>query len=266
MTGAKPLPDFSIFIIALNEADRIGRTIEAVRSLSDDIIVVDSGSTDGTQETAKLAGARVIHNDWPGYGPQKRFAETQCRHNWLFNLDADEFVPPELAEEIRNVMQQERQSFDGVEIPITEMFPGERAPHRFAYTLKPVRIYNRQRGRYVESIVHDRVAFDQPPRLKRLKQIIHHVSVRSIGDQIDKLNAYSTMQAKDMELRGKPVSTFRLLVEFPAAFLKAYIMRRHFLRGRYGIMTSMNFAFYRWLRVAKDVERRMLEKDPSRNK
>jgi glycosyltransferase involved in cell wall biosynthesis len=265
MTGAKPLPDFSIFIIALNEADRIGRTIEAIRGLSDDIIVVDSGSTDGTQEIAKRAGARVMHNDWPGYGPQKRFAESQCRYEWLFNLDADEFVPPELVEEIRDLMT-EHKNFDGVEIPIAEMFPGEKKPHRFAYTLNPVRIYNRQRGRYVESIVHDRVAFDQPPRLKRIKHIIHHISVRSIGDQIDKLNAYSTMQAKDMALRGKPVSAWRLFVEFPASFLKAYIMRRHFLRGVYGFMTSMNYAFYRWLRVAKDVERRLLEKDPADNK
>jgi glycosyltransferase involved in cell wall biosynthesis len=266
MTGATPLPDFSIFIIALNEADRIGRTIEAVRSLSDDIILVDSGSTDGTQEIAKLAGARVIHNDWPGYGPQKRFAEMQCRHNWLFNIDADEFVTADLVDEIRGLMQQDRESFDGVEVPIAEMFPGEKAPHRFAYTLKPVRIYNRQRGRYAESIVHDRVAFDQPPRIKRLKHIIHHVSVRSIGDQIDKLNAYSSMQVKDMAIRGKPVSTLRLFVEFPSAFFKAYVIRRHFLRGIYGFMTSMNFAFYRWLRIAKDVERRMLEKDSARNK
>jgi glycosyltransferase involved in cell wall biosynthesis len=260
MNRAQPLQDFSVFIITRNEADRIGRTIEAIRALSDDIVVVDSGSTDGTQDIAKMAGARVIHNDWPGYGPQKRFAEDQCRHRWLLNIDADEIVPPNLATEIRTAMQQERDAFDGLEIPIAEMFPGEQAPHQFAYKLNPVRIYHRERGRYVMSIVHDRVAFDQQPRLRRLKHVIHHISVRSIGDQIDKLNTYSSMQAKDMAMRGAPVSSWRMFTEFPAAFFKAYIMRRHFLRGRYGFMTSMNFAFYRWLRVAKDVERRMLEK------
>ena len=90
----------SVFIIAKNEADRIGETIRAVRDLTDDLVVVDSGSTDGTQDVAEELGARVIFNAWPGYGPQKRFAEEQCRHDWLLNLDADEVVPPDLAAEI----------------------------------------------------------------------------------------------------------------------------------------------------------------------
>ncbi|MDP3317718.1 MAG: glycosyltransferase, partial [Bosea sp. (in: a-proteobacteria)] len=76
------MPLLSIFIIARDEADRIERTIKAVRSLSDDIVLVDSGSTDGTQEIAARLGARVIFNNWPGYGQQERFAEDQCRHDW----------------------------------------------------------------------------------------------------------------------------------------------------------------------------------------
>ncbi|CAA9321253.1 MAG: Possible glycosyltransferase 2 fused to TPR-repeat domain, partial [uncultured Microvirga sp.] len=91
----------SIFLIARNEADRIGDVIRAVRDLSDDIVVVDSGSTDGTQSVAEALGARVIFNPWKGFGPQKRFAEEQCRHEWLLNLDADEVVPPKLKAEIR---------------------------------------------------------------------------------------------------------------------------------------------------------------------
>ncbi|GMA76660.1 hypothetical protein GCM10025880_30770 [Methylorubrum aminovorans] len=88
-----PLP-ISVFIIVKNEADRLGASLAAVRDLADDIVVVDSGSTDGTQALAASLGARVIHNDWPGYGRQKRFAEGQCRHDWVLNLDADEVVPP----------------------------------------------------------------------------------------------------------------------------------------------------------------------------
>jgi hypothetical protein len=90
--------------------------------------------------------------------------------------------------------------------------------------------------------------------------MIHHFSVRSIGDQMAKLNDYTTQQAKDLALRGDHVPTWRLFVEFPASFFKAYVLRRHAVRGIYGFMTSMNYAFYRWLRVAKDVERRMVEK------
>ncbi len=259
MNGQAPVRDLSIFIIARNEADRIGRTIAAVRGLSDDIVVVDSGSTDGTQTEAEKAGARVVHNDWPGYGPQKRFAEDQCRHLWLLNIDADEVVPDDLAQEIRLALAEGAPGVDGFEIRIAEIFPGERKPHPLAYALAPVRLYRKDRGRYADSIVHDRVEFPPDANFRRLRGTIHHFSVRSIGDQMEKLNRYTTDQARDLAARGGRVPTWRLFVEFPASFIKAYVFRRHALRGVYGFMTSMNFAFYRWLRVAKDVERRKLE-------
>lgn len=256
MAAEGPVRDLSIFIIARNEVDRIGPTIAAVRGLSDDIVVVDSGSTDGTQKAAAAAGARVLHNDWRGYGPQKRFAEEQCRHLWLLNVDADEVIPDDLAAEIRSVLTDGAPDVDGFEIRIAEIFPGERKPHPLAYALAPVRLYRKDRGRYAESIVHDRVEFPADAKFRRLKGTIHHFSVRSIGDQLDKLNRYTTQQALDLAARGQHVPTWRLFVEFPASFIKAYVLRRHALRGVYGFMTSMNFAFYRWLRVAKDVERR----------
>lgn len=255
--GLSGLP-LSIFIIARNEADRLPRTIDAVRALSDDIVVIDSGSTDDTVVRAEALGARVIHNDWPGYGPQKRFAENQCRHPWLLNLDADEWVPPHLADEIRALFAGTGPAADAYEIRIAEVFPGEAAPHPLAYALPPVRLYHRDRGRYSASPVHDRVDLVPGARVARLKGIVHHFSVRSIGDQIAKLNAYADQQVADLAARGKSIPAWRLLVEFPAAFFKAYVLRRHFVRGFYGFITAMNFAFFRWLRVAKDYERRSL--------
>jgi glycosyltransferase involved in cell wall biosynthesis len=240
----------SIFVIAHNEADRIGRTLAAVRHLTDDLVVVDSGSTDETVAVAEAHGARVIFNPWPGYGPQKRFAEDQCRHQWLFNIDADEVVPPDLAAEIAALFAYETR--------IAEIFPGEAAPHRFAYALAPVRLYRRDKGRYSDSTVHDRVVLAPGARVRRLKGTIHHFSVRSLGDQLAKLNSYTDAQADNLEERGERVSILRLYLEFPAAFLKAYIGRRHFVRGVYGFMTAMNFAFYRYLRIAKHIERRLL--------
>ncbi|MGL4636030.1 MAG: glycosyltransferase family 2 protein [Beijerinckiaceae bacterium] len=265
-SGKTTVPNLSIFIIAKNEVDRIGPTIEAVCALSDDIIVVDSGSTDGTQSLASRLGARVIHNDWPGYGPQKRFAEDQCKHLWLLNIDADEVVPEALAAEIRSVLSPAPDSVDGFEIRIAEIFPGEGEPHPLAYALAPVRLYRKDKGRYVDSLVHDRVAFGEGATFRRLKGVIHHFSVRSIGDQMAKLNDYTSQQAVDLAKRGDHVPTWRLFVEFPLSFFKAYVMRRHAVRGVYGFMTSMNYAFYRWMRVAKDVERRMLEKSARKKK
>jgi glycosyltransferase involved in cell wall biosynthesis len=251
------VPQLSIFIIARDEADRIGRTITAVRSLSDDIVLVDSGSTDGTQAIAEKLGARVVFNPWPGYGQQKRFAEEQCRHDWLLNIDADEVVPSDLADEIAALFAGPGPTADAYKIRIAEIFPGEPAPHRFAYALAPVRLYRKDKGRYSPSPVHDRVDLAPGATVARLKGTVHHYSVRSLGEQMTKLNSYSDAQADDLDRRGQSLSVFRLAVEFPANFIKAYIGRRHALRGVYGFMTAMNYAFYRYLRVAKHWERRL---------
>jgi glycosyltransferase involved in cell wall biosynthesis len=249
----------SVFIIAQNESDRIGETIRAVRHLTDDLVLIDSGSTDGTQAVAAELGARVIYHPWPGYGPQKRYAEEQCRHTWLLNIDADEVLPPELASEIEALFADGGPSLDAYKVRIAEIFPGEGAPHPLAYALAPVRLYRRDRGRYSSSLVHDRVDLSPGARVGSLKGIIHHKSVRSLGDQIDKLNRYSDQQAVDLEIRGISIPTWRVFVEFPAAFLKAYVGRRHFVRGTYGFLTAMNYAIARHLRLAKHYERKRVE-------
>lgn len=248
----------SVFIIAKNEADRIGDTIRAVRDLTDDLIVVDSGSTDGTQAVAEALGARVIFNEWPGYGPQKRFGEDQCRHDWMLNLDADEVVPPNLAAEIRALFAKGEPPRQAYRIRIAEIFPGEAAPHPLAYTLTPVRLYRKDAGRYSPSLVHDRVDLNPGAKVGRLKGTVHHWSVRSLGDQLAKLNRYSDQQAVDLEIRGVAIPTWRVFFELPAAFIKAYIGRRHALRGTYGFLTAMNYAMSRHLRLAKHYEKRRL--------
>ncbi|GGE40343.1 putative glycosyltransferase RP128 [Agaricicola taiwanensis] len=251
----------SIFLICFNEVDRIEAAIAAVRGLTDDIVVTDSGSSDGTREMAERLGAKVFLNTpFPGYGPQKRFAEDRCRHDWVLNIDADEIVPSRLAEEIRTLFRNGEPAADAYRIPIAEIFPGEGTPHPWAYTLKPVRLYRLSRGRYVESTVHDRVALEPGARIGDLKTAMHHFSVRSLGDQIAKLNAYSDMQAADLEKRGVSLPSWRIFTEFPLSFLKAYVIRRHFVRGVYGFMTAMNYAFSRHLRLAKHIEQRRLEK------
>lgn len=252
------VPNLSIFIISRNEADRIGRTIDAVRALSDDIVVIDSLSTDGTQKVAEAHGARVVEHAFEGYGRQKRFGETQCRHPWLLNIDADEVIPPDLAAEIAALFANGEPAKDAYRIRIAEIFPGEGAPHPFTYALTPVRLWHHDKGTYSESPVHDRVDLVKGARIGKLKGTIHHFSVRSLGAQIAKLNAYTDDQVTDLEARGLSISPARMVLEFPLNFIKAYVLRRHALRGAYGFMTAMNFAFYRYLRAAKSIERKRL--------
>lgn len=251
------LPALSVFIIACNEVDRIGAAISAVRELSDDIIVVDSGSTDGTQALAASYGARVIHHDWPGYGLQKRFGEDQCRHAWLLNIDADEIVTPQMKAAIKAALARPDLKPCGFATKIIEMFPGESKAHKWAFALSPVRLYHKAVGRYSSSPVHDRVQLVAGTEVLKLDGIIEHRSIRSLGHELIKLNAYADMQADDLDAKGRKLPAARVILEFPLAFLKAYVGRRHFVRGLYGFMTAMNYAFYRYLRAAKHWERRL---------
>jgi hypothetical protein len=166
-------------------------------------------------------------------------------------------VPPNLAGEIRRVFDKGEPPVAAYRLGIAEIFPGELKPHRWAYTLWPVRLYRRDRGRYSPSPVHDRVDLEPGTPTRRLRGVIHHFSVRSLGDQLDKLNRYSDQQADDLAARGVEIPTWRVFVELPTNFLKAYFGRRHFARGVYGFLTAMNYAISRHLRVAKHYERRV---------
>lgn len=252
MTTMTPVLPISIFVITKNEGGRIGRTLEAVAGLADEVVIVDSGSSDDTVAIAEAAGARVIVNSpFPGYGPQKRFAEETCRNNWVLNIDADEVVSPALREEIVRLFSAGTPLADAYEIRIIDMLPGETAPPLFAYSVSPVRLYRLSRGRYRNSTVHDRVELQAGARTGRLGAPILHYSITSISDQMEKLQRYSTMQAKDLLASGRAPSRLRIVTEFPLSFLKAYVGRRYALRGVYGYLVSLNYAYYRSLRLAK---------------
>jgi glycosyltransferase involved in cell wall biosynthesis len=247
----------SVFIIALNEVDRLEASIKSVQSISDDIVVIDSGSTDGTQALAQSLGARVIHHDWPGYGLQKQFGEDQARHDWLLNIDADEVVSPQLALAIRAALDQQGDVPAAFKTDIVEMFPGESKPHPWAFVLSPVRLYHKKAGRYSASPVHDRVDLSAGIVGQKLDGVIEHRSIRSLSHELIKLNRYTDLQVADMAKKGRKLSPARLVLEFPLAFFKAYLLRRHFIRGLYGFMTAMNYAYFRYLRSAKHWEQRL---------
>jgi glycosyltransferase involved in cell wall biosynthesis len=249
-----PIPDLSVFIITRNEADRLAETLHAIENLASEVIVVDSGSSDETVAIARAAGARVVVQPWLGYGPQKRFGEDQCSGAWLLNLDADEVVPPPLAAEIRELFARGEPPHPAYKVLIADQFPGQSRPSRFAHGPVPVRLYRRDAGRYRDSPVHDRVVLSPGASVGRLREKIHHRSMRSLTHQVEKLNFYSSMQAADLVARGKRVRPWRLLFEMQLAFIRYYFVRRYFLQGFYGFTIATNAAFSRYLRLAKAVE------------
>lgn len=245
----------SVFIIALNEADRISHAIDSVRDWVDEVIVIDSGSKDNTQEISREHGAKVLFNTWPGYGQQKRFGEEQCRNHWILNIDADEVISSELREEMIALFSNGEPSIKGYRTRIVEIMPGETAASRFAHSITAIRLYDIRHGRFSDSSVHDTVRMKEDAA-GVLRGIVHHRSSRSISHSVDKLNRYSSMQAENMAMRGRimPLLTVRLLIEFPMAFLKAYFQRRYIFKGMPGFVNAMIYAFSRFARVAKHYE------------
>ncbi|MGL4812627.1 MAG: glycosyltransferase family 2 protein [Beijerinckiaceae bacterium] len=251
----------SAFFIAFNEADRLPQALRPVLGLCAEVIVIDSGSTDGTREIAAAMGARVFTNaPFPGYGAQKRFGEDRCSHRWILNLDADEELSDTAVAHIRALFAAGEPAFDGVRMPITEMFPGEAKPHRFAYAVKKVRLYAKDRGRFDASPVFDDVRMAEGAHIASIRGVVMHRSIRSLGDQLRKLDSYTDKQVADMVARGRRLPRWRLFVEFPVSFLNAYFIRRHCVRGVYGFLTAMNYAWFRYMRAAKFTEHELLQR------
>ncbi len=243
----------SVFIIAKNESDRIHQPINSVKGWVEEIIVIDSGSTDATVKTAEALGARVLYNPWPGYGLQKRFAEDQCKNRWLMNIDADEEITPALKAEIHGLFKSGEPPEAGFTFRIRDLLPGEPKLSRFAHTNYVLRLYNREKGRFSDSPVHDSVIVTGGST-RILNAPVLHRSYRSWAHVVEKMNFYSTMQAENLQKKGVSFATTRMLVEIPFAFFKDYILRGYILRGRRGFINAVLYSFGRFLRIAKYLE------------
>lgn len=226
----------SCCIIARDEADRIERCILAVRDLADEVVVVDSGSTDDTVDRAKALGARTFFRAWDGYGPQKRFAEDCASHAWILNIDADEVVTPELAQEIRTLLSIAQPPLPAYRVRMPTVFPGASKPRLWAESHNYVRLYDRRKVRFRDSLVHDTVDTAHHP-VGQLEHIALHYSNRSIAHVRQKLDRYTHLQAK--ELRKSPLAIWlRLPLEYPLVFFRYYVLRRNFTGGMFGLQSS----------------------------
>jgi glycosyltransferase involved in cell wall biosynthesis len=243
--------DLSCCIIARNEGDRIERCILAVRDLVDEIVVVDSGSTDGTVEKAKSLGAKVFFHPWDGYGPQKRYAEDCAEHDWILNLDADEVVTPELAREIAALMRRphEEDLAPAYRFRQVTVYPGHDRPRLWADFHNYVRLYDRRRVRFRESRVHDTVDTGSYP-VKQLGGIALHHSWRTLGHVRAKLESYTDLQAKELK-KSRWQIVARLPFEYPILFVRYYLLRRNFTGGWIGLRVAHEIARARTRRLIK---------------
>lgn len=253
--GKYPL---SVFIIAKDEEDRIPDSIKSVIDWVEEVIVIDSGSSDRTVEVSETMGAKVIFNEWSGYGPQKVFGETQCQHPWILNIDADEAVSVGLQAEIKRLFDDhsiENHHAYHIPIKISTRF-ATKLPGRFAPSNDPIRLYHKHHAGFKDSSIHDSVVLKSlDSSIGRLQHIMIHRCFRSYRHAVEKINFYSSMQAEHMWNKGRKPSKIRILIEPIIAFLKAYTLRRYFLLGIDGFIESVIYAFSRTLRLAKAHEK-----------
>ena len=217
----------SVIIIAKNEAANIGACIESV-SWADEIIVVDSGSTDDTASLARGMGAQVYeHPDWPGFGPQKNRALGYATGVWVFSIDADERVTAALRAELEQAMREAQA--DGYFCPRLSQFCGTFIHHCGWYPDYVLRLFRRGAGRFSDSLVHESVLLTG--KSDRLKTPLLHYSYLTLGDVERKVEQYSTAAAQQMFIAGKRASLAGAILSGAWAFLRTYVMRLGVLDG-----------------------------------
>jgi glycosyltransferase involved in cell wall biosynthesis len=237
----------SATIITLNEERNIARAIESL-GCADEILVIDSGSTDRTFEIATSLGARVIEEPWRGYAAQKNHASACAAHDWILSLDADESLSPALAEEIL-ALKAAGARFDGYSFPRLARYLGRWIHHSGWYPDRKVRLYHRAKARWEGDYVHESVRVDGTTG--ELSGDLLHYTCDSLSEHLRTLDRYTTLAAQELALRKRPVTMRRLALDPAWTFLRTYILQRGFLDGPEGFAIAWMAALYTFLKYAK---------------
>jgi glycosyltransferase involved in cell wall biosynthesis len=231
-------------IITLNEERKIARTIESMRCC-DEIVVVDSGSTDRTRAIASGLGARVIEQAWLGYAAQKNFAAAQATSDWILSLDADEVLSESLEAEIWS-LKGDGPHYDAYAMPRMAQYLGRWIKHSGWYPDRKVRLYNRRKAQWAGEHVHESVRVDGA--VGHLDADIHHFTCDSLSEHLRTMDRYTTLAAREASMP-------HLVFDPPWTFIRSYILQRGFLDGFPGFTIAWMAALYTFLKYAKAREK-----------
>ena len=250
------MTELSVVVICYNEEAILGKCLSAVQ-WAQEVVVLDSFSTDRTLEIARNYTARVFQREWQGYAKQKALALNYASHPWVLSLDADEVVSPELAQEIQSLLVSEP-GLAGYRIPRMAFYLGRFLRHCWYPDLK-LRLFRKDRGRWSEHEVHESFLLDGPAG--QLKNPLFHYSFPGIEDHLRTIQEYTTLGAESLANAGRVFSIARLLGSPLFMFLQQYIGKRGFLDGIPGLVASVFSAFHEFVKYAKlyELTRRRLE-------
>jgi glycosyltransferase involved in cell wall biosynthesis len=234
-------------IITLNEERNIARAIESLRCC-DEILIVDSGSTDRTIELAEKLGARVIDANWRGYAGQKNWAAEQSTHDWVLSLDADEALSEALEAEIW-ALKKSGPRHDAYTMPRLARYLGRWIMHSGWYPDRKVRLYDRRKAQWVGNFVHESVQVRG--RVGHLDANLLHFTCESLSEHVKTMERYTTLAAQEIAARRVKVPLSRLLLAPAWTLFKSYVLQRGFLDGVEGLIIAYMAAFYTFLKYSK---------------
>ena len=217
-------------------------------------MVVDSGSSDKTAEICRQFGCRVVERAFDGFGPQKHFAVSLARHDWVLVVDTDEVVTPELQRQIRRRLETDGEQYAGFEIPISLVFMGRVLRFGGQFGKRHLRLFDRRAGNFNLADVHEHVVLQG--RVGVLDGHIWHASYRDVEHYFDKFNRYTSLAARQAHGRSRPASRWYIAWRFPLTFLHLYLARGLLLDGYPGFVWALFSALYPTVKYIKLAELR----------
>jgi glycosyltransferase involved in cell wall biosynthesis len=239
----------SVAIITYNEEKNIERCLKSVQTISQDIVVVDSYSTDKTEEICQKYGVRFIKNKFEGHVEQKNFASNQCVNSWVLSLDADEALSEELQKSILTVIQNP--DSDSYSFNRATHYCGKHIRHGGWYPDPSLRLWNREKGKWAGNNPHDRYYLNEGATRKHIAGDLLHYSFNSIEEHITQINKFSTISAMSKFKKGKKSNLFQITIAPRWRFIHNYFIKRGFLDGYYGYVIAVNSAQEVFLKYSK---------------
>lgn len=246
----------SVVIITKNEEKNIGRCLQSVVSVADEIVIVDSYSTDKTISIAESFNAKIVQQEWLGYGAQKNFANKIAKHQWILSLDADEELSNEL---IQSILYAKKNGLYGqYEIRRITWFYGKFVKYGLEKNDFKIRLFPKDIASWNLDLVHENLVTSQPLEKQFLKGELLHYSYYSIQEHIERINQYSYLSAQKYFLAGKKGAGTKMIFSPLLNFFKSYILKAGFLDGRHGFILSIIHSFEAFLRYSKlwDLQRK----------
>ncbi|MFK8101828.1 MAG: glycosyltransferase family 2 protein [Saprospiraceae bacterium] len=245
----------SVVIIANNERENIPKCIRAAQQLTEDIVVVDSFSTDDTVDVARALGARVFQKEWAGYAQNKNYGNQQAKYDWILSIDADEILSKELVQSIETLDLQKETVYS---LDRLNNFCGQWIKHCGWYPDWKKRIFNRNEVQWEGDYVHEILAVPAQFKVKKLRGILYHYSYDSLEDHASRLQIYAKLAAEDLHAQGKSVGPLKLWFSPIIRFIKTYFLKLGILDGRNGLIISRSDAYqtYRKYELLRELNRK----------